>query len=106
MSNTARVTAAIRALPYGPWPPNVEAAIVAARAKMSGLEADEFDAELERALDTLRDHRHLHTACRCRRCRERQVFVARPWPPRERAGEHYRGTENYFHAAGQLPADR
>jgi hypothetical protein len=56
MSNTARVTAAIRALPYGPWPPNVEAAIVAARAKMSGLEADEFDAELERALDTLRDH--------------------------------------------------
>jgi hypothetical protein len=55
MSNAERTTQLIRALPWGPWPPRVEIAIIEAQARMTGDEADALDIELEMALDTLRD---------------------------------------------------
>ena len=57
MSTSAeRTTQLIRALPWGPWPANVEVAIIEAQARMTGDEADAIDVELEAALDVLRDH--------------------------------------------------
>ncbi len=56
MSSAERTTQLIRALPWGPWPPCVEIAIIEAQARMTGDEADALDIELEMALDVLRDH--------------------------------------------------